>query len=161
MSTRMRKELAYHASLEEVARMVRSTDFREQVLEAQQVLRGSVSIDRGTVRIEQVQAADGIPSFAKKFVGDEIVIVQEEEWSSPRRGEVRVTIPGKPGEMTGTATLESRGDTTVETVELSIKVSIPLVSGKIETLIADMLRKALDAEHRTGQVWLRQHRGQR
>ena len=34
------------------------------------------------VVIDQVQAARGIPSFAQKFVGDEINIVQRETWAS-------------------------------------------------------------------------------
>ena len=37
--------------------------------------------------------------------------------------------------------------TTAETVDLTIKVSIPLVGGKIEGLIADLLLKALKAEN--------------
>ena len=38
-----------------------------------------------TVLVDQTQPANGIPSFAKKFVGDEIQIVQREEWSARRR----------------------------------------------------------------------------
>ena len=33
-------------------------------------------------------------------------------------------------------------------------VRLPLVGGKIEGLVADMLGKALDTEHRTGVEWL-------
>ena len=70
------------------------------------------------VTIDQVQAATGIPSFAKKFVGDEINIVQQESWTSATEGDIRVTIPGKPGEMKGTARLTESGGVTTETVDL-------------------------------------------
>ena len=101
-----------------------------------------------------MQAAHGIPSFAKKFVGDEINIVQSEDWTSPEKGNIHVTIPGKPGEITGTALVTEDPDGTTETVNLTVKVNIPLVGSKIEGLIADLLTKALRAEHKVGVDWL-------
>jgi len=154
MATRVHEELAYDAPVEAVAAMLADPAFREKVLERQRVLRGSVSIDGGRVRIEQVQSAQGIPAFATKLVGDEITIVQEEDWRSPTEGDVTVTIPGKPGDMSGRATLAPRGDGTVETVDLTVKVGIPLVGGKLEKLIADLLARALRKEHEVGVEWL-------
>ena len=43
---------------------------------------------------------------------------------------------------------------TTETVDLDIKVSIPLVGGKIEGLISDLLLKALKVENRVGRDYL-------
>jgi len=43
-------------------------------------------------------------------------------------------------------------------VNLSVKVNIPLVGGKVEGLIADLLRKALRAEHAVGVEWLADRR---
>ena len=146
------------ASLEQVHEMLATPAFREQVCDRQHVLRHTVQIkrdDKGmTVEIDQIQAAQGIPGFAKKFVGDEINIVQSEDWTSPEKGNIHVAIPGKPGEMSGTALLTEDPDGTTETVNLTVKVNIPLVGGKIEGLIADLLSKALRAEHRVGKEWL-------
>ncbi len=155
MSTQLRKELAYDASVEEVAAMLADPDFREKVLAAQRVLRGSALVEGSRVTVEQVWSADRVPSFVRKFVGDEIVIVQEETWRTPTSAAVRMSIPGKPGDMSGTSTLEptSTGGT-VQTVDLMIKLGIPLVAGKIEKLITDMLTKALDQEHKVGRQWL-------
>ena len=50
--------------------------------------------------------------------------------------------------------LGESGGTTTETVDLDIKVGIPLVGGKIEGLIADMLLKALRAEKKVGRDYL-------
>ncbi len=101
-----------------------------------------------------MQAAEGIPGFAKKFVGDEIQLVQTERWSDIENARVEVVIPGKPGQMSGTMPLRESGGTTTETVEMEIKVSIPLVGGKIESLIADLLRKALKVENAVGRQYL-------
>ena len=50
--------------------------------------------------------------------------------------------------MTGTSRLHESGGGTTQTVDLTVKVSIPLVGGKIEGFIADLLVKALEAEDR-------------
>ena len=101
------EELRYDgATIEQVHEMLADPAFREQVCESQGYIRHTVQIERDgqgmTVSIDQIQAAHGIPGFAKKFVGDEIHIVQTEDWTSPEKGNIHVTIPGKPGEMSGT-----------------------------------------------------------
>jgi hypothetical protein len=151
---KLSKKLTYDASADAVAAMLDDPAFREAVLERQRVKRGSVAIDGDVARIEQVRSADDIPSFAKKFVGDEIVIVQTETWTSAHGADVELAIPGKPGEAVGTLALVESGDTTTETVELDVSVKIPLVGGKIEAMIADMIGHALDVEHQVGVEWL-------
>jgi hypothetical protein len=153
------EELRYDgATLDQVHEMLATTAFREEVCDSQGVLRHTVQIKKDgkgmTVEIDQIQAAQGLPGFAKKVVGDEINIVQSEDWTTPEKGNILVTIPGKPGEMSGTALLTEDPDGTTETVNLTVKVNIPLVGGKIEGLIADLLSKALRAEHRVGVKWL-------
>jgi hypothetical protein len=153
------EELRYDgATLEQVHEMLATPAFREQVCDSQGVVRHTVQIERDgqgmTVTIDQHQEARGLPGFARKFVGDEIHIVQTEDWTSPEKGNIHVSIHGKPGEMAGTALLTEDPDGTTETVNLTVKVNIPLVGGKIEALIADLLAKALRAEHRVGVKWL-------
>ena len=158
MAKRLVHEMVYDASMTEVAAMLADPAFREEVCERQGVISALVSIDSNDagmqVTIDQVQSARGIPSFARKFVGEEINIVQEESWSTPTECDITVTIPGKPGEMTGTARLTQSGGTTTETVEMTIKVNIPLVGGKIEGLISDLLLDALRAENAAGRDYL-------
>jgi hypothetical protein len=159
MSTRIVQELTYDAPLAEVAAMLGDPAFREAVCVATQATKHSVSID-GThgdpmdVRIAYSQPTERVPAFAKKFVGSEVDIVQSESWTSLSHGDIHVTIPGKPGEMTGTAVLSEEDGVTTETVTLDIKVRIPLVAGKIEALIGKILGSALRAENRTGVAWL-------
>ena len=153
------EELRYDgATIEQVHEMLADETFRRKVCDAQGVLRHTVKIETAgeglTVEIDQFQAAKGIPGFAKKFVGDEINIVQSEDWTAPEKGNIHVSIPGKPGEMAGTALLTEDPDGTTETVNLTVKVNIPLVGGKIEGLIADLLLKALRTEEKVGQEWL-------
>lgn len=158
MTRRITHDLTYDAPLADVAAMLADPAFREEVCAYQRVLRSSVDItpdgDGFRARIEQVQAAHGIPSFAQKLVGDEIRIVQTETWSSADHADIVLDIPGKPGEMKGTAQLREADGATTETVDLTVKVGIPLVGGKLEGLIGDLLLKALKAENTVGRTWL-------
>jgi hypothetical protein len=162
MATKLSYDLTYDASLIEVGEMLIDPPFREEVCDAQGAIRRTVTVgpEAGGMKVvlDQVQAAHGIPGFARKFVGDEINLVQTEHWSDldsvSKGGTVDVVIPGKPGQMRGTIRLRESGGTTTETVEMEIKVNIPLVGGKIESLIADLLRKALKAENLVGRDYL-------
>jgi hypothetical protein len=158
MSTRFSHDLTYEAPQDAVDAMLTDQAFRERVCDAQGAIRKSVSIteesDGLRVVVDQVQTAEGIPGFARKFVGDEINLVQTETWTDAENAEVEVVIPGKPGEMTGTIHLSESGGVTTERLEMTIQVNIPLVGGKIEKLISDLLRKALLAENAVGRDYL-------
>jgi hypothetical protein len=154
MSTKLAKQLTYDAPAEAVAAMLDDVAFREAVLERQKVLRGSVDIDGDVVTIEQVRSGGDLPSFARSFVGDEITIVQKETWTSPTSCDLALSIPGKPGEAAGTMVLAESGGTTTESINLELSVRIPLVGGKIEGLIAGLVKQALDIEHEVGVEWL-------
>ncbi len=159
MSTRIVQELRYDAPLADVAAMLADPEFRNAVCVATGATRHAVTVegvqgDPMQVRIEYSQPTDRVPKFAQKFVGSEVDIVQAETWTAPDRADIHVTIPGKPGEMVGTAVLAEAGGMTTETVTLDITVRIPLVAGKIETLIGKILGSALRAENRTGIDWL-------
>ena len=115
MSKQMLHELTYDAPLAAVAAMLADPAFREEVCARQKVLRHDVRVETAgdvvSVRVDQVQAAHGIPSFATKFVGDEINIVQEERWARPEAGDVTVVDPRQARRDDGTATLVESGAT--------------------------------------------------
>ena len=158
MSTRLTHTMTYAAPLADVSAMLDDPAYRDDVIAAQGGTGGTFEIstdgDVTTAVVDQVQPATGLPSYATKLIGSEINIVQREEWTSAAYADLHVTIPGKPGQMVGSITLDEDGATTTETVEVEITVNIPLVGGKIEKLIADMLRKALRAEERVARDYL-------
>ncbi|MGZ4438130.1 MAG: DUF2505 domain-containing protein [Nocardioides sp.] len=155
---KIRHEMTYDATPAEVYAMLSETAFRERVCAAMHATELEVSIEQAgdgmSVVVDQTQPADGIPSFATKFVGDHIRIVQSESWTSPEKADLSVEIPGKPGHLRGTITLVGNGSGTTETVEGDVKVSIPLVGGKLEKLIGEMLVAALRKEQKVGRAWL-------
>jgi hypothetical protein len=160
MMQRMRfsHDLEYDAAPEAVAAMLADPAFREQVCDALHVLRHEVSVQGAgagmTVVVDQTQPAGGVPSFAKKFVGDEIRIVQRERWRDTTKADLDIEIPGKPGTMQGGITLVGDGTRTVQTVAGDIRVKLPLVGGRIEEMVGDIFRAALRTEQRVGAAWL-------
>ena len=158
MAKKITHDLTYDATLDEVAAMLADRSFREEVCKAQRVTEVDVTIDVDAdtkdVTIDQWQPTAGMPSFAKKIVGEKTNIVQTEHWSSRSEADLTVVIPGKPGDMNGTIRLVEKDGKTTETVDLTVKVGIPLVGGKLEGLISDLLLSALRAENKVGRSYL-------
>lgn len=159
MATSITETLTYPGTtVADVAAMLADPAFREAVATYQHALRSSATItprgDGQRAVVEIVHGTEHVPSFARKFVGEEIPIVQQEDWVGDAHADVSVTIPGKPGDMTGTLDLAQVGEDVVESVRLRVKVSLPLVGGRIEDLIAGLLTHAFRAENRVGVKWL-------
>lgn len=157
---KFKHEMRYDAGLEEVHAMLAEPHFREQVCQQMRALSYDVTIESTgesggmSVVVDQTQPAHGFPSVAKKFVGDSVRIVQKETWHDTGRADLEVSIPGKPGHLRADITLTSSGGETVETVSGTIEVRLPMVGGKLEKLISDMLGDALSTEESVGRKWL-------
>lgn len=155
---RFRHELRYDAAPEQVYAMLGEPRFREKVCEALHAHDWDVSVDvedtSMTVAVDHKRPSEGVPAFARKLVGEEIHIAQRETWSGPASARLEVLIPHRPGQFTGTIALAADGPGTVETIDGDVKVSVPLVGGRLEALIGQLLEAALRREQRVGHAWL-------
>lgn len=155
---RFRHELVYDAPPDEVFAMLSDKAFRQKVAAAQDVVSADVEITArgGGFRLvsTQVQNTAGLPAIAKKIAGDTTDVVVTEEWPGPDGGTIDITAPGKPTSATGDLTLSPHGEGTRELVELEIKVKVPLVGGKLESLMADQVKEGYLLEHEVGVAWL-------
>lgn len=155
---RFRHELTYAAPLAEVSAMLDDPAFREGVIAAQRGVRGTFQIetdgDLTTAVLDRVMPTRGLPPFATRFVGSELNVVQREEWESAEYADLQVTIPGKPGRIVGSIRLVEDGGTTTEVLEAEITADIPLIGGKVEQLVAEVLHQALQEEEQVGQAYL-------
>jgi hypothetical protein len=157
---RVTVELRYpDRKVEEVRAMLADPDFRQAVSAFQRVQDFAVTIeeyDDGsmTVDLDRTYGTEQVPLFARRFVGETIDLVQREEWTSPTKATFDVSIPGKPGDVNGTAVLRQVGADTIEDVSLDVSVGLPLVGGKLEDLIGGLMRDAFRAENKVGLEWL-------
>ncbi len=163
---RFRHVNTYAASAADVHAMLVSREFREEVCAYQRALDHSVSItpdgETTTVVIKQTQAMEGAPSAARKVVGSSVEIVQREVWrggATGVRADFAMEIPSKPGHLKGEAMLVEKGDGVCDEVFTGeVKVHVPLIGGKLEGFVADILTRALRREGRVGQTWLQERR---
>ena len=157
-----RTELTYDARPEAVFAMLSDPAFREQVAEAQGVVSVDVRLtptdDGFTMVSDQVQNTEGLPAIAKKIAGDTTQAVVTEEWSSHTQGTIAIAAPGKPTSARGTISLAPDGEGTVEIVELDVRVKVPLIGGKLESLMADTIGSGYEVEHTVGRAWLKDNK---
>lgn len=155
---RFQHELSYDASPDQVWEMLADQSFREAVCAAQGVDSAEVDLTRtGTgfsLVIDQQLGTGDLPSFARAFAGDSLHLVQREEWPDSTGGTVKIEAPGKPAQISGTVTLRPEGSSTVEIVELEVRIKVPLIGSRIEHLLVDKIRASLDVEHDVAVSWL-------
>ncbi len=99
-----------------------------------------------------------IPGFAKKVFKPVNALTQIEDWrpasGEHRSGTWRIETKGVPVSTGGTTRLEATGGFAVHHIAGRIKVSVPLIGGRLERFVFDQAKKTLDAEHAFGQEWL-------
>lgn len=155
---KIRHELTYDASPAEIYAMRADPAFREKVCTALDTVSHTVTIDdAGTglsVLVDMVRHTEGVPSFAKKVVGDQTRVIQTERWPATDAGHIEVEIPGKPGHVRGTLSITENGSGSVYVFDGEAKISIPLIGGKLESLIEKLFIEGMDTEQRVGKAWL-------
>jgi len=159
---RFEHENRYAASPDDVAALQTDQAYRASLKSRTRSAAHSVQVtDQGgttVVEVDQRLKTEGIPSFARKLVGETIQLVQREEWTG-HQASFELSIPGKPGHLRGTVTIEHDGDGAVERVQGEAKASLPLVGGKIEKLLVDMITQSLERSQARGAAWLAGERG--
>jgi hypothetical protein len=102
-----------------------------------------------------------LPGFAKKALGGGgIMIVDKQEWGPPdadgnRTAAASGTMEGHSGGFHGTVSILGDGpDSATVVVEGDVKVSMPLIGGKIEKMVAGLITKMLDSDQRVLTKWL-------
>lgn len=149
--------MPYDATPAKVFAMLADPAFREQVCADQEVVSAEVTITKKgggmDVVVDQMQRTP-VPAFARKVIGETTHAVQRETWSDHRQATLVIETPTMPATIKGTITIEPQGRGAVEVVELEVKSKVPLIGGKLEKLMGDLVGKAIESEQRTGTSWL-------
>ena len=159
---------AYKAAPDAVFAMFCDPEFLRAKFEATEALEYDIvecaATPDGGFRIvtnRTVQA--DIPGFAKKFFKPNNAMTQTEDWGSAsgevREGTWRIEPHGVPISVStsGTTRLEPADGGAVQHIVAKIKVSVPLVGGKLERFVYDQAKKTMDLEHDFGEKWLAEH----
>ncbi len=156
---KLRHENVYDAPAADVFQMLVDPAFRERIAEATDAISCSAAFGGGKLVVREEQKVQGVPSFAKKFVGESTNAIHTEVWTDGTSATFEVETPGKPTHITGTVSLTESGGRTVHVYDLDVKASVPLVGGKLEKLVAQLTAEGFDKEHAVGVAWLAGDRG--
>jgi hypothetical protein len=103
--------------------------------------------------------AKDLPSVVRSVLPGDVTIERNERWtrqdSGRYLGDVEVTIPGTPASATGGMRLRDLPDGGSElSVRADVRVSVPLIGGKIEGVVGEQVQKLLAAETAFTAAWL-------
>lgn len=113
--------------------------------------------DRVTFRMRQGVDAARLPGAVRSILNGDLVVEREERWQPDggrHAGTSRVTIAGVPGEIQGRSHIAGTDSTATLVVSAQVKVSIPLIGGKLEKVVAEQVGKLLAAEAEYAEKWL-------
>lgn len=158
MSTmKLRHELAYDAPPAAVLAMISDPLYWDRVAEATGAVSSTATVgtegETTRVIIDQEQEVVGVPSFAKKFVGDSTRAITTQVWHGDT-ATFAVETPGKPTSISGTASLTPNSSGSVLVYDLEVKASVPLVGGKLEKLVVELTTAGFEKEQAVGAAWL-------
>lgn len=154
---RLKHELSYAAAPEAVLAMITDPAYWDKVAVATGAISSVATVEQTggatTLVVDQEQAVVGVPSFAKKFVGDSTRAITTQVWNGTE-ATYEVDTPGKPTSMKGTASVASQGAGCVLTYDLEVKASVPLIGGKLEKLVVELTTEGFEKEQAVGAAWL-------
>lgn len=151
---RMQVSHHYAADVETVFALVSDPQFLVSKYDAQGATDIEVDSDQRPAAprvVSRRRVTLDLPGFAKKVVSPANTVVQTDEWAEPdeqgrRVCSYHVDVQGVPSRIDGTMTLTPDGGGTRQDVDADVKVSIPLVGGRLEKLAVDNGKKLLAAE---------------
>lgn len=102
--------------------------------------------DGGVLLAVSRQLPGGVPGFLEKFLPKDGRVLETFDWGGPgadgaHRGTWKVEIPGAPASLGGTMRLEPLPEGSTYTIEGAVKVKVPIIGGKAESFIADMVQR--------------------
>lgn len=106
------------------------------------VLEHEKTPERFSIKCRYTVSNDAaIPELAKKFLGREMVVTQQDEWDIAKRtGRLQLELKGTPAKITAEMRLSDEGKGSVNLMQWTVDCRIPLVGGKLEKIIADDIR---------------------
>ncbi len=124
------------------------------------LLEHTVDVDGARYRLRHGLDAKDLPSIVRRRDARATSSIERSETVDARgrrryRGEVQVAIPGTPASAAGGMRLRDLSDGGSELhVRADVTVQVPLVGGKIESIVGEQVQKLLAAESVFTRQWL-------
>ena len=154
MSKQVRSETRSDADVESVFRTL--TDESWAGVKAARFRDDSRTVSReerpdgGVTLVVSRRLPDGVPGFLQRFLPEDGRITEHFAWGpdegGTRRGTWHADIAGAPAKLGGTMLLEPTASGSRHVIEGEVRVKVPIVGGKAESFIAEMVEKLAGKE---------------
>ena len=149
MSASIRSTVETASSVEQVVTVLTAESWavrKDQALhDGSRVVSRTERPDGGVELVLSRELPKGGPGFLDRFLPKDGRVVQTDDWGRAvegvRRGVWKVEIPGTPARLVGTLLLEPTATGSRYTIAGEARVPVPLIGGKGETFIAEMVMK--------------------
>lgn len=119
----------------------KATRFRDD----SRIVSREQTADGGVTVVVSRELPAGVPGFLQKFLPKDARVVETHVWGpqegGSRRGTWTADIAGAPARLGGTMSLTGTPGGTRHVIEGEVTVKVPLVGGKAESFIAEMVQK--------------------
>ena len=168
----MRKTITitYPASPARTAQMLANPAYQEERVSRAGLDNASVDVaQRGQGFVTTIAGSiqpSQLPSVASRIVRSAVSFTVAESWGEPkddgsRSGGYDVTLKNTPVKVSATSTMapavDAAGVATSVTVDVDVKVSVPLVGKTIEEKAMNMVGRVVADEERRATAWLAEH----
>ena len=162
MSKTIKTQMTYDATCDQVFAMMVDPAYVEAKLTGTGGKNPQIEVSEegsGTIVKAIRDLPANVPSFVKSFTGESIHVDETDRWSpaddlGARTCAVALTFEGTPSTVSGSLNLRPEGDGCVIDTKFEIKVSVPLVGGKIESVIGEQIERGINKENQIGRDWL-------
>jgi hypothetical protein len=122
----------------------------------------SSDLSDGTFHIEITRLVDvDLPGFARKVLKPTNTVTSRDVWrradDGAISGEWELETVGAPVKIHGTTALHAVGDQTDYVIDVTLKVGVPLIGGRIENWAKGDMEKQIQLEFGAGDAWLADH----
>ena len=122
------------------------------------LLEHSADTDTARYRLRHGIDPKNLPSVIRTVLPGKVVIERVETWrrqgAGDYTGDVGVTIPGTPGSATGTMRLRDIDGGSELHIRIEVTVNVPLLGGKVESMVSGHIKDLLAQESAFTQQWL-------
>jgi hypothetical protein len=103
-----------------------------------------------------------LPEIVQKVLNGDLIIERTETWHKADdgryEGNVTARVKGAPGTIGGALAISGDGESSELDIDGEAKVDVPIVGGKVESVVAEQVVKLMKREAEFTKEWLAEHK---
>lgn len=154
---------SYEATPEEVFAIITDVTFQEQVCERLRALSYDVASDDSgedlVLRVRWETSPDELSSVARRYVGERLILAQTKTWhpaasDGVREADVEGEMAGTRVRLTGQSWISPIGKATIQTFDLHVTSTVPVLGHRLEQAVTDAVRTRLETKFELAWSWI-------